>query len=110
MVFGMGYYVIIFLMMCQMKDFFLVGVCVFDYGCGIGILVILVKKLVVGFIDVVDIESVVIENIFVNMEVNGVDGIMVYMGILDVVLLIIYDIILVNINCNVILVSFGVLY
>lgn len=83
---------------------------VFDYGCGIGILVILVGMLGVVEIDVVDIEKLVYESIVENVRCNGVFYFKVYFGNFFKVLEWIYDIILVNINRNVILNFFEMLY
>lgn len=93
-----------------MENFSWEGKVVFDYGCGIGILAILVGMLGVLEIDVVDIEKLVYESIVENVGCNGVFYFKVYFGDLFKVLECVYDIILVNINRNVILNFFEVLY
>lgn len=106
MVFGMGYYGMIFGCLCVVDCIvdvgFVVGKMV-DIGCGIVVLVMVVKKIWLdSFVFVLDIDCVVVDVVEVNLIVNNMGGEIICVELVgfdvDVVCeYVFYDLIFVNI-------------
>lgn len=96
-VFGIGSYFIICLCMEWFEQLVKFGQLVFDYGCGLGIFVIFVKKCGVNFVIGIDIDLQVVELVCQNSECNCVE---VMYGLFDVCLDGEFDIVVVNILLN----------
>lgn len=110
MAFGTGHHATTYLMLERMGEMNWHDRRVFDYGCGTGVLAILAAKLGAGPIVANDIEHEAYTNTLDNMAVNGVAGIEVREGGLDIVPEEGFSAILANINRNVILASLPALY
>lgn len=111
MAFGTGHHETTWLMIAQMKHIDFKGKSVFDYGCGTGILAILAKQLGALETVAIDIDPKSTENTEKNAIANGVEGIEILTGDLEVVDdNKTFDIILANINRNVILKALPALY
>lgn len=110
MAFGTGHHETTYMMMLIMRDLDLKDKSVFDYGCGTGILAILAAMRGSVDLDAVDIELPSYENTIENCEINKIQGVKTYHGVLETVPARKYDVILANINRNVILPSLQELY
>lgn len=77
MVFGIGYYEMISLIIGELLDSELIGKLLLDMGCGILILVIFVWMWGVKFCIVIDIDEWCVCNLIENIELNGVIDIVV---------------------------------
>lgn len=110
MAFGTGHHETTWMMMESMRDLEWNNATVLDYGCGTGVLAILASKLGAKNIQAVDNEEPAYESTIENCQINQVDNVTAYFGVLESVPPMVYDIILANINRNVILDSLSALY
>ena len=103
MSFGTGHHATTQLMILQMKDMDFAGKAVLDFGTGTGVLAILAKRLGAARTEAIDTDEWSYGNTIENIERNGVAGIDVKKGSLEVVAGAKYDIILANINRHILL-------
>ncbi|MBK9735529.1 MAG: 50S ribosomal protein L11 methyltransferase [Saprospiraceae bacterium] len=103
MAFGTGHHATTYMMVKQMEAINFVGKCVFDFGCGTGILAILASKLGARHIDAIDIEQESYENTIENNVVNNINNVSIFCGDLNDAPNLLYDVILANINRNILI-------
>lgn len=103
MSFGTGHHATTRLMIQQMKGIDFAGKYVLDFGTGTGVLAILAKKLGAGEVLAIDNDEWSYENTLENIAANGVMGIEVKNGSLELAEGRKFDIILANINRHILL-------
>jgi ribosomal protein L11 methyltransferase len=103
MAFGTGHHETTRMMIKAMSQIDLNGLSVLDFGAGTGILSILSEKMGAERVDAIDHQQEAVDNIGVNMKLNGCTRIDPGLGSLERCQEQAYDIILANINLRVIL-------
>ncbi|MEM6966395.1 MAG: 50S ribosomal protein L11 methyltransferase, partial [Bacteroidota bacterium] len=110
MAFGTGHHETTWMMIAAMKKLDFSEKKILDYGCGTGILAILVSQLGAEKIDALDIELPSYENTIENAAINRIQNIEAIHGTLPKIQHLTYDIILANINRHVILENLSTLH
>ena len=102
MAFGTGHHATTFQIMAWMVDVDFENLDVLDFGCGTGILAIYAKLKKCKSIDLIDIESQAIDNVYDNLELNHLKADLIALGSTEQIPNKMYDVIFANITRNVI--------